>query len=205
MARWRVNAPHYIHAEQYGEPTSWVREETNRDTGRAFRRTFTVPLLVDPNDPTCINKHVGYCVVATPGTEQPGDIVLSPQTKPTPDMEPLDAEARQISDLERPKWKSPIDNMPITLGEDFSALIMRKLEQQINDVTREKMAPSQSLAGAGANEIAELKAMIAEQARLLASVMGDKTNVEAPLEEIDPDAPPTIPPPTAAPRPNLRR
>lgn len=202
MARWRVLEPHYIHAEQYGEPTTWVREETNRDTGRAFRRTFTVPLLVDPNDPTCINKHVGYCVVATQGSEQPGDIVLAPNTKPTPGMEPLDDEARAISDAERPKWKSPIDNVPITLGEDFSALIMRKLEQQINEATRLASSPAQSLGGASTSELADLRALVEAQQKALDEIRGIKA--EAPLEDIDPEA--IAPPPATAPaRSGLRR
>ena len=192
MARWKVLAPHYIYAEQYGEPTEWVREETNRDTGRAFRKTYKVPLLVDPDDPVFSRTPSGMCIVATRGKEQPGDIVFF--GSPTPDMEPLDDEATAISDTERHKWKSPIDNIPISIGEDFGALLLQSLERQITSITRTPEA--QTLAGASSTELAELKALVAEQQKMLNTLINKDApvQVEAPLEDIDPSAPSSAPP-----------
>lgn len=182
MARWRVTAKHYINAKQFGEDTTWVREETNRDTGRAFRRTFAVPLYIDPEDPICINKNTGFCVVATEGTEMPGDIIiLSP---PTPDMEPMDDEAKAITKAESVKWKDPINSLPIQIGDDFGAQLLAALTSQFNNVNQ---VPSTSLKGASSNEVAELRAMVEQLQRQLAGA-------PAAEPEIDLNAIPPAPP-----------
>lgn len=185
MARWRVTAKHYINAKQFGEDTTWVREETNRDTGRAFRRTFSVPLYIDPDDPICINKNVGFCVVAKEGTELLGDIVFD--GPPTPDMEPLDDEAREITSKESAKWKDPINSLPVAIGEDFGQKLLAMLTSQFNAVS---LQPSNtSLKGSSSTEVDELKAMLAEQAKQIALLMGKDSKAEEPLIDIDPDAP----------------
>jgi hypothetical protein len=200
MARWRVTAKHYLLARQFGEDTTWVREETNRDTGRAFRRTFPVPLYIDPEDPICINKNLGYCVVATEGSEMPGDItLLSPCT---PDMEPLDEDAKRITAEESKKWKDPINSLPINIGEDFGNQLLTMLTAQFNNVAN---APgSVSLKGASNSEIDELKQMLAAQQEQIAKLLaGSKDVVEEPLPEIDPEA--TVPPPVKVSIPPVRR
>lgn len=194
MARWRVTAKHYINAKQFGEDTTWVREETNRDTGRAFRRTFVVPLYIDPEDPICINKNTGYCVVATDGAEMPGDIIiLGP---PTPDMEPLDDDARAITKAESVKWKDPINSLPISIGDDFGNQLLAMLTSQFNSVAAQ---PNTSLKGAGPSEIDELKKMLVAQQEQIAKLIngGQAPTAEEPLVDINPDAP-TMPPPKAA-------
>lgn len=194
MARWRVTAKHYINARQFGEPTQWVREETNRDTGRAFRRTFDVPLYIDPEDPICINKNLGICVVASEGSEMPGDIILL--GPPTPDMEPMDDDARKVTAAESAKWKDPINALPIHIGEDFGAQLLNMLTAQMNTVAK---VPNTSLAGAGPSDIAELKALLAEQQKQIAALMGAQHPSSDPLPEIDPELP-IAPPPTVAPQ-----
>lgn len=192
MARWRVTAKHYVLARQFGEDTTWVREETNRDTGRAFRRTFAVPLYIDPEDPICINKNIGYAVAATEGFEMPGDItLLSPCT---PDMEPLDEDAKQITAKESKKWKDPINSLPISIGDDFGNQLLAMLTAQFNNVSQ---APSVSLKGAGKDEISELKAMLAVQQEQIAKLLGvSNAPAEEPLPELDLE--PTTPPPVKA-------
>lgn len=196
MARWRVTAKHYINARQFGEETTWVREETNRDTGRAFRRTFLVPLYIDPEDPICINKNVGYCVVATEGTEMPGDIILD--GPPTPDMEPLDDAARDITKTESVKWKDPINSLPIQIGDDFGNRLLAALTSQFNSIST---MPNASLKGASNDEIAELKAMLVEQQKQIAALLaGQPATAEEPLLDLDLETPPpsTRVPPKAA-------
>lgn len=192
MARWRVTAKHYLLARQFGEETTWVREETNRDTGRAFRRTFAVPLYIDPEDPICINRNIGYCVVATEGSEMPGDItLLSPCT---PDMEPLDDDAKRITAEESKKWKDPINSLPISIGDDFGNQLLAMLTAQFNNVSN---APSVSLKGASTSELDELKAMLAAQQKQIAKLIGATSTpaaAEEPLTDINPDAP-QMPPP----------
>lgn len=202
MARWRVTAKHYLNARQFGEDTTWVREETNRDTGRSFRRTFQVPLLIDPEDPICINKNVGYCVVATEGSEMPGDItLLSPCT---PDMEPMDDDARQITAAESKKWKDPINGLPIHVGEDFGNQLLAMLTAQFNSVNVGD-SKSVSLKGASNDEVAQLKAMLAQQQEQINQLLtGDKRPpIEEPLPEIDPEI--NVPPPVVTKPSNMRR
>lgn len=207
MARWRVLTPHYILAEQFGEPTEWVREETNRDTGRAFRKTYKVPLYIDPNEAFYARVPSGMCVVALPGSERPGDIVF--HGEPTPDMEPLDDEAAAISERQRHLWKSPIDNLPINIGEDFNALLTQTLEKSLSEAMRNATAPpQQAQAVAPSSEVAELRKLVEQLQQQIvgqanAAPVVDK---EPPLENIDPDAIPSMPPPTTPPsRPTLRR
>lgn len=196
MARWRVTAKHYINAKQFGEDTQWMREETNRDTGRAFRRFFTVPLLIDPEDPICINKNVGFCVVATEGSEMPGDIIiLGP---PTPDMEPLDDDAKAITKAESVKWKDPINSLPISIGDDFGNQLLAMLTSQFNTVANQS---NTSLKGANPDQIAKLEAMLLAQQEQIAKLLAGNTTpvpAEEPLVDLDPSA--VSPPPTTAPR-----
>ncbi len=202
MARWRVTAKHYLLARQFGEPTQWVREETNRDTGRAFRRTFDVPLYIDPEDPVCINKNLGICVVATEGSEMPGDIILlSPCT---PDMEPMDDEARKITAEESKKWKDPINSLPVAIGEDFGQQLLAMLTAQFNTVANQPVG-SMSLKGVADPQIEELKRMLAEQQEQIAKLLAPTMTVPAgePLPEIDLELP-LAPPPVVA-KPSVAR
>lgn len=193
MARWRVTAKHYINAKQFGEDTTWVREETNRDTGRAFRRTFAVPLYIDPEDPICINKNVGFCVVATEGSEMPGDIViLSP---PTPDMEPMDDEAKKITAAESVKWKDPINSLPINIGEDFGNQLLAMLTTQFNTVANQPT--SASLKGASNDEVAELRRMVMALQEQLGKSNEVTTEEPLPEPELESAAPPKVIIPTA--------
>lgn len=188
MARWRVTAKHYINAKQYGEDTTWVREETNRDTGRAFRRTFAVPLYIDPEDPGCINRSLGFCVVATEGKEMPGDIILL--GPPTPDMEPLDDEAREITKAESVKWKDPINSLPISIGDDFGNQLLAMLTAQFNTVANQPA--NTSLKTASTDEVAELRRMV----EALQAQLANPATTEEPLEDINPEA--LTPPPVTA-------
>jgi hypothetical protein len=176
MARWKLTAKHYLQALQFGQPSEWQREEINVQTGRAFRKTYPVPMFIDPDDPFCINRHVGYCVVATEGSDQPGDLIVS-NFKPTPDMEPLDDEARQLSEAERPNWINPIDGLSPMMGEDFANQLLAALQQQMNKTS---ISPGQ----AGVNsEVSNLSTLVAAQQRqidqLLAALSGRSVEGEA--------------------------
>lgn len=203
MARWKVTAKHYVHAEQYGQPTEYIREETNRDTGRTFRKALIVPMLIDPEDPGCINRFTGMCVVATKGAEQPGDIVIF--GPPTPDMEPLDDEAQALSDKERPKWKMPIDSLPSQIGEEFASGLLRQLEAQLNSARAQAEAPV-SLKGAPSKDVEDLKALVLAQQEQINKLLAGATT--QPDVDINEEPPPAAPPPVAAPRtatPSTRR
>ena len=176
MARWKLTAKHYLQALQFGQPSEWQREEINVQTGRAFRKTYPVPMYIDPDDPYCINRNVGYCVIATEGSNQPGDLIVS-NFKPTPDMEPLDEEARAMSEAERPHWVNPIDGLSPTMGEDFANQLLAALQQQMNKTA---LTPGQA---ANSAEVSNLSALVAAQQRqidqLLSALSGRSAEGEA--------------------------
>jgi len=132
MARWRLTAKHYINATRYGEPTQWVREETSRDTGRVNRKTYEVPMYLDPDDPSDQN-YPGEVIVAHEKGAQRNDIIF--RGKPTPDMEPLDEEAEKITEATRPEWTNPIDSLPAT-GGNYSEALLAMLTKQVDEAAK---------------------------------------------------------------------
>ena len=216
MARWKVTAKHYLHAEQYGQPTEWERQEINTETGRLFRKTYKVPMLIDPDDKYCVNRNEGFCVVARKGTEKPGDIVFF--GPPTPDMEPMDDGAQAETDAEKHKWINPIDSLAPEIGQEFGKQLLEMLERQLDVASRGQAI---SLKGAAPNELQSLKDIVMAQQKqiqqLLAGIgpqpepaIAEEPRVDTaePLPpDTDPDALPT-PPPVKVDRPRssgLRR
>jgi len=188
MARWKVTAKHYIHATQYGQPTEWERQETNTDTGRLFRKAYKVPLYIDPEDKFCVNKHEGFCVVARPGSEKPGDILF--EGPPTMDMEPLDEEARKETEAEKHKWVDPINSLPATIGEDFGRSLLEALSAQLDQAGRGAQQ-NVSLRGAPNEEIAQMKAMMAKQQELIDKLLASQAPLPSePIEELPLGPPP---------------
>src|SRR6266705_2613092 len=109
MARWRLLTGHYLNVEG----TEWEYKETDRNTGKQARKVFAVPLFMDPNDPSDHN-YPGEIIVANIADRAfARDIIFLGD--PTPDMEPLDAEAEAISESLAPKWTHPIESLPDTV------------------------------------------------------------------------------------------
>lgn len=122
MARWRLTAAHYLAVEG----TKYIYEETSRDTGEINRQEFAVPRLLDPEDPRAARSH-GDCIVSRREGAQRGDWIYD--GPPTPDMEPLDAEAEAITEEYRANWINPIDELPD--GESYAEALLRGLEQKL--------------------------------------------------------------------------
>lgn len=178
MARWKVTAKHYLHAEQYGQPTEWERQETNTDTGRMFRKAYKVPLFVDPDDPFCVNKFEGFCVVARKGTERPGDIVFF--GPPTPDMEPMDDAARAETEAEQHKWINPIDSLAPEIGQEFGKQLLQLLESRLDQA----QAPI-SAKGASSAELDSLKAIVAKQQEMIDQLLKGTPPVQVVLNDAE--------------------
>lgn len=165
MARWKVTAKHYLYAEQWGQPTEWERQETNQATGRLFRKAYKVPLFIDPDDPFCQNKlEGGLCIVARQESARPGDIVFF--GPPTPDMEPMDDEARAETNAEKHKWVNPIDSLAPEIGQEFGQQLLAALQSKVN----EAQAPV-SLKNVPNSDIEELKAIVAKQQEMINKLM----------------------------------
>lgn len=114
MARWRLAVSHYLLIDG----TEWEYKELDRVTGRETRKRFQVPRLLDINDPLDWTEKVvgrdgsaieGFINVTNGSGGDSSDIVF--HGDPTPDMIPLDDEARNISASFAGRWKHPIDGL----------------------------------------------------------------------------------------------
>jgi hypothetical protein len=106
--RWRLMGPHYLNVPG----TEWEHNESDRSTGKAARKLYNVPLLLDPRNPQDCNRD-GDCIVAHAidgARNERSDIIFF--GNPTPDMEPVNDEAQAITDSLQAKWAHPIDTLP---------------------------------------------------------------------------------------------
>jgi hypothetical protein len=167
MARWALRKQHYLKVPG----TEWEYIEISRESGRQARKRFEVPLLLDPENPGDCN-YDGECIVAhAEGKHMPRDWIF--EGPPTPDMEPYDDEAQEISNRYKSTWVNPIDSLP-THG-DFSQSLIQAFEGEISrlggraSVTAGmKMPESQSV---DPGEFAKLKSMVAQLAEQNAALM----------------------------------
>lgn len=127
MARWRLRAAHYLYI---GE--EWEYQETDSITGRSNRVRFPVPTLLDPKDPSRWTNRDGDIVVCHEGKGHSSDTVF--QGDPTPDMEPLDEEARKISDALSSRWNHPIEGIDSqkSFGDALFEGLTRKLDSLVS-------------------------------------------------------------------------
>ena len=127
MARWKLMTSHYLNVD--GE--EWEYMELDRSTGRQRRTKFKVPRLLDVNDPTCWThkfgaqgNEEGEIIVCHSGKGEPKDIVF--YGDPSPDMFPLDDEAKELSAKFADKWKFNVENA----AGDFSQSLIEKFQNQ---------------------------------------------------------------------------
>lgn len=166
MARWSLRNPHYLNVPG----NEWQHEETDRETGRRNRKMYEVPRLLDPNNPQDQN-YPGEVIVCHEGKGDRKDIIFLGE--PTPDMEPLDDEAKAISASLQKKWEHPIDALPAN-GEDYGAALMKMFEKQIAQLGGIKPT---SVAGVDPDDFKKLQDQVAE---LLAQNTALKEQVSAP-------------------------
>ena len=142
MARWKLAVAHYLNVE--GE--EWEYTENDRKTGRPKRFKFPVPRLLDPRDPTCWTKvwgskdnEEGEIIVCHSGKGESSDITFFGD--PTPDMIPVDDEARELSATFERQWKAK----PEALAGDYSQSLIDRFESEMADI-RSKPAEVPGLA-----------------------------------------------------------
>ena len=128
MARWKLMTPHYLNVE--GE--EWEYQETDRNTGRPKRVKFPVPRLLDIRDPQCWTNQWGNkdnadgeIIVCHKGKGEPNDVVFF--GNPTPDMFPVDDEAKEISASFEHLWKAK----PEQMAGDFSQSLIDKFQSEM--------------------------------------------------------------------------
>lgn len=148
MARWRLKGKHYLRVPD----TFWQHEEVDRDTGRAARKLFPVPMYLDPDIGTDCN-YPGEIIVAYEGKGLPKDIVF--MGPPTPDMDPLDDEAKEITDSLKGSWIHPIDSLPGEYGQS----ILTDLQRQVDDLARNQV-PTKPVPSISLDQFQELQGQV---------------------------------------------
>lgn len=171
MARWKLATPHYLNVV---ERNVWEYQEVDRNTGRPVRRHFVVPRYLDPKDPTdwtnvwgSKDNSDGEVVVCLPGKGVDRDIEFLGD--PTPDMIPVDDEAKEISASFEDVWQfRPETDMP----GDFSQSIVDKFQSQMAE------ASSKPVEIPGLSDlVAVIAAQTKQQGELIASLADPKRRV----------------------------
>ena len=128
MARWKLMTPHYLNSP--GE--EWEYTENDRTTGRPKRIKFAVPRYLDPRDPSAWTKRWGNkdnedgeVIVCHEGKGETVDIVFLGD--PTPDMVPVDDEAKVISAGFEKLWSYK----PETDMGDYSQSLVDKFQVEL--------------------------------------------------------------------------
>lgn len=164
MARWRLTAPHYLNVPG----TEWEQRELNTTTGKQARKVYAVPLHLDPSNPSDQTPPgSGDIFVCHEGKGQGRDIVfIGP---PTPDMEPLDDEARAITAEWAKKWNHPIESLGANAPDGgFGALLVDRFERQIEQLLKVGSAQPAQAVSAGMVSEERFKALEDQIAALMA-------------------------------------
>jgi len=131
MARWKLMTPHYLNVDD----EEWEYQETDRQTGRPRRTKFRVPRLLDPRDPSSWTKRWGRkddedgeVIVCWEGKGDSTDIVF--HGDPTPDMQPVDSEAEEISAGFAELWRYKPEG-----NETYSQSLIDRFQEQLAEKT----------------------------------------------------------------------
>ena len=129
MARWKLACPHYINTPGI----EWEYNETRN--GKVNRKRFAVPRFLNTADPgDWTNKwgskddEDGEIVVCFEGKGEGKDIVFIGD--PTPDMIPVDDEARALSKTFETRWAYK----PETAEVDFSQSLVNRFEVAMGEI-----------------------------------------------------------------------
>jgi hypothetical protein len=158
MARWMLKDAHYLSVPG----TEWEYKETDRETGRQARKIYEVPLYLDPKWTQDWNDPDGIIVSNRYDAAHRRDIVFT--GPPTPDMEPIDDEATEISNRYRADWKHPIESLNMTYSESRLSEFERAIAQIVADkgVAHMQEMPNVSAKGIDPKKFEELQAQVAE-------------------------------------------
>lgn len=173
MARWKLLQPHYINVPG----TTWEYKETSRTTGKPVRREFPVPTFLNPEDPGDCNyseNGESWLIVADKIDDRfPRDIIFV--GNPTPDMLPLDDEARAISAKFEKQWSHPINDLPLSQDQSYSQALVDRLQIDLASAQIESTRPAQI---EGMTELlATMAAMMKQNQEVLATLAATRVGV----------------------------
>lgn len=162
MARWKLVGPHYLMTTD----NKWEYQEVDRNTGRQIRKQFEVPRHLDPRDPSDWTESWGNkdnqdgIIVVKQGVGESRDITFVGD--PTPDMIPIDDEAKAISAGFEHQWKYKVD---IDQPTGFSQSLVDKFQSDMAE-KQAKPASVEGMAELVAAMTAMTHAMAANQRRV---------------------------------------
>lgn len=171
MARWSLKDSHYLSVPG----TEWEYKESDRETGRNARKVYEVPLYLNPKTQGDWNYPSEQLIIVSSkyDPKYPRDLVFT--GPPTPDMEPLDGEAQEISQgyIDRGEWKHPIEAINMTYSEsrfsEFERMIAEKMAMDMREM------PSTSLKGVSSEQFEKLQGQVQklmeQNARLQAEIL----------------------------------
>lgn len=156
MARWKLLNAHHLNIEG----NTWEYKETDRSTGRQIRREFLVPQHLSPFDPGDWNYKTGQdegdVIVANKASDNyPRDYIF--KGDPTPDMLPLDDEAKAISATFSGKWKYQAENMNTSYSQSLIDDFHKEMESIQAKTANEPSADVKALTEA-VTKMAEMQA-----------------------------------------------
>lgn len=178
MARWKLMTSHYL---MVVDAVKWEYKEVDRGTGRERRKQVTVPRFLDINDPgDWTNRFgdvgvshggnnadgAGEIIVCLPGKGEPRDIEF--HGDPTPDMSPVDDEARAISASFADHWRYKPEGTEISYSQSMI--------DNLNQEQAERASRPQQVEVAGLAEmITALSTLTAQNAELMKVLSNGKT------------------------------
>lgn len=123
MARWKLMTSAYLNIIGQ-DATTWEYKETDRSTGKERRKTLPVPRYLDINDPsdwtnTWGNRDnaTGEIYVCHAGKGEDHDITFDGD--PTPDMVPIDEEAKEISASFADHWRYKPEGAEVSYSQSM--------------------------------------------------------------------------------------
>lgn len=176
MARWKLLKPHYLNVAG----TQYELKETDR-FGKVARKLFNVPRYLDPDSPADwthrYGQDVGDVIVCLPGRGQRNDVEFA--GAPTPDMEPLDDEAAEISGRFAKRWGLEAAELFVGDGEHvaYGDRVAAELETQQSAV-----ATAQPTASPDVAELKKLVESLALQNATMAAEIAELKAIQAPAE-----------------------
>ena len=178
MARWRLTDAHYLSVPG----TEWEYKEADRETGRQARKVYEVPLHLDPKNRADQNYPDQDSIIVSSRYDPSyrRDIVFV--GPPTPDMEPIDEEAKEISQgfIDRGAWQHPIDALNMTYSQSILSDFERQLANLLAGAQKQTPAvQAMSLGGVSQEAFEKLQAQVAQlmerNAQLEEAVVEKKT------------------------------
>lgn len=175
MARWRLTEAHYLKVLD----CFWEQTETDRDTGRQKRKQYPVPMHLNPNAPSDWNYrpgngHItqggnsfdeGAIIVCWEGKGERKDIVFIGD--PTPSMEPLDDEAKEIS--AQFNWRDPINEFDA--GLSYSEKMLIDLQTQVANALTGQTQQSNSDMAVIQKQMMDMMAQMTQAVGMIATAL----------------------------------